>query len=59
MTQKEGLLGRLRAVAFAPNGHLYSSMTNRDGRGSPGPGDYKILRAVCKRRPDAGTASVR
>jgi aldose sugar dehydrogenase len=57
----EGLLGRVRAVAFAPDGHLYLSVTNRDGRGYTRPGDDKILRVVRKRRSngsDAGTAFV-
>ena len=55
----EGLLGDVRAVAFAPDGHLYFSVTNRDGRGSTRPGDDKTLRVVGKRRPDAGAAFVR
>ena len=59
MTQREALLGGARAVAFAPGGHVYSRKTNRDGQGVPGPGDDKILRVVRRRRPDAGTTSVR
>ncbi len=49
----EGKLGRVRAVAFAPDGHLYLSVTNRDGRGYARPSDDKILRVV-RRRPANG-----
>jgi aldose sugar dehydrogenase len=44
--------GRIRAVAFAPDGHLYFSVTNRDGRGETRAGDDKIFRVV--RRQDPG-----
>ena len=42
----EHKLGRIRAVAFAPDGHLYFSVTNRDGRGSVRPADDRIFRVV-------------
>jgi quinoprotein glucose dehydrogenase len=42
----DSLLGRLRAVAVGPDGLLYFSSSNRDGRGDPAPGDDKIYRLV-------------
>jgi len=38
--------GRLRAVAVSPDGYLYFTTSNRDGRGSPQAGDDKLMRLV-------------
>lgn len=39
-------LGRIRAVMMGPDGYLYFSTSNWDGRGSPRDGDDRILRLV-------------
>jgi len=41
-----GVYGRLRDVVSGPDGALYVATSNRDGRGSPHPGDDHILRVV-------------
>jgi glucose/arabinose dehydrogenase len=39
-----GIYGRLRGVTLGPDGYLYVSTSNGDGRGTIGPGDDKILK---------------
>jgi glucose/arabinose dehydrogenase len=46
----DGTHGRLRAVVEGPNGALYVTTSNRDGRGDPVAADDRILRVV----PPAG-----
>lgn len=42
----EGAYGRIRDVAEGPDGAIYFSTSNRDGRGSPAPNDDRILKLV-------------
>ncbi|GBD07004.1 Quinoprotein glucose dehydrogenase B [bacterium HR21] len=41
-------LGRLRDVLVTPKGRVFLATSNRDGRGSPRPGDDKIVELVPK-----------
>jgi glucose/arabinose dehydrogenase len=54
VTGQEKLLaksyGRIRDVVPAPDGSIYFSTSNRDGRGDPSPEDDRIMRLV----PDKG-----
>ena len=45
----EGKYGRLRAVAEGPDGAIYFSTSNRDGRGNRASDDDRILRLVPSR----------
>ncbi|MFC5971898.1 PQQ-dependent sugar dehydrogenase [Halomarina salina] len=40
----EGEFGRLRTTSIGPDGHLYATTSNRDGRGSPSESDDRLLR---------------
>ncbi len=42
----EGTYGRIREMAEGPDGYIYFSTSNRDGRGSPAKDDDRILRLV-------------
>jgi glucose/arabinose dehydrogenase len=41
-----GKYGRIRDVAEGPEGYLYFSTSNRDGRGSPAKDDDRIIRLI-------------
>jgi glucose/arabinose dehydrogenase len=38
--------GRIREMEQGPDGYIYFSTSNRDGRGSPANGDDRIMRLV-------------
>jgi glucose/arabinose dehydrogenase len=40
----DGTVGRLRDVAIGPDGYIYISTNNRDGRGTAAAGDDRIIR---------------
>lgn len=40
----DGQFGRIRAVVIGPDGYLYISTSNTDGRGNPRAGDDKIIK---------------
>lgn len=42
----EGEFGRVRTVVEGPDGALYALTSNLDGRGSPRPGDDRVIRIV-------------
>jgi glucose/arabinose dehydrogenase len=42
----ENKYGRIREIAEGPDGYIYFSTSNRDGRGSPANDDDRILRLV-------------
>jgi len=42
----EGALGRIREIETGPDGYLYFSTSNRDGRGSAAKDDDRIMRIV-------------
>lgn len=50
--EHEGRFGRLRAVVTGPDGALYVTTSNRDGRGRQRPGDDRVLRITAG--PPAG-----
>lgn len=49
----EGVYGRIREMEEGPDGYIYFSTSNRDGRGSPAKEDDRIMRLV----PASQTAS--
>jgi glucose/arabinose dehydrogenase len=46
-----GVYGRIRAAAVSPDGQLYITTSNTDGRGTVRPGDDKLIRINPARLP--------
>lgn len=42
----DGVFGRIREIGQGPDGYIYFSTSNRDGRGSPAKDDDRIMRIV-------------
>jgi aldose sugar dehydrogenase len=42
----EGTFGRIREIEEGPDGYIYFSTSNRDGRGSPAKDDDRVMRIV-------------
>ena len=42
----QGVFGRIRDVVAGPDGALYFTTSNRDGRAQAGPNDDQVLRVV-------------
>src|SRR5260370_35449783 len=51
-----GKYGRIREVAEGPDGYLYFSTSNRDGRGSPAKDDDRIIRRPRANQEQADTS---
>ncbi len=53
----KGNVGRVREVGEGPDGFLYFSTSNRDGRGSPSREDDRIMRLVPSPASDTGSGT--
>ncbi len=54
VAELRGTYGRLRTVALGPDGWLWVTTSNRDGSGSPGASDDRILRFPPQAAPEPG-----